>query len=317
MLARVTSGERDDPGPGLEPPGKTLDVAPTPLRGSGGGRGRGVVALAAVALVIAAAVGLAQLPTPAQPKVARPAAPSAAVAVATPIPTPIPTIGPSTGPAEAQTIPARVRPSDLATALHEGTLDGRLVFVDGSMVSTPTGCRNLADIRTGCISLKVPGLGVAIWAGTTVRPWPGDPPAGAWLVTVVRPGGLAYLGSLLPDHERVAGITALEAKLTAKETNAAAGALFEVDGSLVPLPRQSCPEGCPGALPFLVDKLATVGELLSSSGTTVVVDPGTPEVDRNAVVVQGTFLVGRTQTGDGWRIVARYLPDQSVRVLAP
>ena len=314
MLARVTSGERDDPGPGLVPPGRTLDVAPTPLRGSGGGRGRGVVALASVALVIGVAVALAQLPAPTQPKVARSAAPSAAVAVKTPA---IPTIGPSTGPVEAQTIPARVRPSDLATALHEGTLDGRLVFVDGSMVSTPTGCRNLAEIGTGCISLKVPGLGVAIWAGTTVRPWPGDPPAGAWLVTVVRPGGLAYLGSLLPDRERVAGITALEAKLTASETVAAAGALFEVDGSLVPLPRQSCPEGCPGAEPFLVDKLATVGELLSSSGRTVVVDPGTPEVDSNAVVVQGTFLVGRTKGGDGWRIVARYLPDESVRVLAP
>jgi len=124
-------------------------------------------------------------------------------------------------------------------------------------------------------------------------------------------------GSRIPDRERVAGITALEAKLTATETVPAAGALFEVDGSLVPLPRRSCPEGCPGAEPFLVDKLATVGELLSSSGITVVVGNGTPEGESNAVVVQGTFLVGRTAAGDGWRIVARYLPDRSVRVLAP
>ena len=133
----------------------------------------------------------------------------------------------------------------------------------------------------------------------------------AWMI-------LVYLGSLRPDRERVAGISALETKLAAPDApTSSPGSLFEVDGSLVPLPRRSCPEGCPAESPFLVDKLANVSELMSTSGIPVEVDSGTPEVDVDAAVVQGTFLVGRVDDGGGWRIVARYLPERSFRVLAP
>jgi hypothetical protein len=303
----------------VKPPARALDVAPTRLQASGGGRRRGIVALAAIAAVIGGAVGLAQLATPDRPAHRTVLAPTSAVA-ATPATTAVP---PTTMPRVLRVpttlaIPARVRPADLAGAVHDGSLDGRLVFVDGSMEVTPVRCGSLKEGWHGCVDLAVAGLNVPLWTGDSVRPWPGDPPAGAWLVTVARTGGLVYLGALLPDPERVAGITALEAKLdTRGHPDTGPADLFEVEGSLVPLPRRSCPEGCQAASPILVDKLASVSELMSTSGISVEVDAGTPEVDVDAAVVQGTFLVARAADRDGWRIVARYDPAQSFRVLAP
>lgn len=308
-MLRAMSAAGSDRGDDLEAQGRSLDVEPTRLRGSGGGRGRGIVVLGVVAVVIGTAVGLAQLASPHPSPVAVVPVSTPDVAAATP--------AEPSATTTRSVQPTRLRPADLAQALHDGSIAGRLVFVEGSLDVTPVHCRSLKEGWSGCVDLSVAGLGARLWAGEGVRPWPGDPPAGSLLVTVARTDGLLYLGALTPDRDHVAGITALEAKLADRGHEAAHdGSLYEVEGSLVPLPRRSCPEGCPAASPFLVDKLASVSELISSSGVPVVVDDGTPDVDTDATVVQGTFLVGRTDD-EAWQVVARYQPERSIRVIAP
>ena len=117
----------------------------------------------------------------------------------------------------------------------------------------------------------------------------------------------------MPDRDRVAGITALEAKLAAAgTTDPAAGFLYR--GRRVPRPAAASDAAPTAALPRCRSSSTSWRRWASSCrrrGVPVVVDTGTPEVDSNAVVVQGTFLVGRTGAGDGWRVVARYVPGRS------
>jgi hypothetical protein len=103
------------------------------------------------------------------------------------------------------------------------------------------------------------------------------------------------------------------------------GSLFEVDGFLVTNPARICGIAGPGATPcpapppFLAeDEPRADGLRVSDAGEEVVLTGPVPGVDPGAVITPGPFLVAPAGPGGGpWRIVARYEPARSVRVLAP
>ena len=181
------------------------------------------------------------------------------------------------------------------------------------MVSTPTGCRSLADVRTGCIALKVPGPRRArsgpaprFARGPATRPpAPGSSPSSgrgdspisgrSSRTASASPGSPPSRQSWPP--RRPSRRLAPCSRSTARSSRCRAGAAPTAArrrrrswSTSWPRSASSCPR----------------------PGSPVVVDPGTPEVDSNAVVVQGTFLVGRTP-GRGRLADRRALPARPVR----
>jgi hypothetical protein len=219
----------------------------------------------------------------------------------------------------------RLSRDHLVAGVRDGSLEGRLVFVDGVMHSTPAGCIDPAREPLDCVELEIPGLGLPVMPGDSATPWPGDPPPGAWLVTVARGDGLVYLGSLVPWPDGPRGLTGLRMPLSRRGGVPPHGSLFEVDGFLVADPGSSCgivgPDAtqCPAPPPFLAeDQPLADGIRVSDAGEEVVLTGSVPGVDPSAVVTPGPFLVVPVGPGgDPWRIVARYEPAHSVRVLVP
>jgi hypothetical protein len=276
--------------------------------------------------VIVAAIGIAQLGPPA------PTLPRVSFA--------LPTNGPTaTGVApDPSTIavdsPPRLSREDLAAAVLDGSLDGRLVFVDGVMRATPLPCPSQSPALRGCVGLDIPGIGVPVWPGEfgvpvrpgeTDTPWPGEPPPDAWLVTVAQAGGLVYLGSLVPSEDGPRTIDGIVEAFGPRGRDWLNGTLFEADGYLVVNPVHPCRLAVPGATPcpapqpFLAyDEPLADGVLVSDLGAAVQVSETMPEIDPNAVVTAGTFLLAPPDDDEGpWRVVARYEPARAVRALVP
>jgi hypothetical protein len=315
MLGPVTS--EPERAREAEPPGRSLDVAPTRLRGSGGGRGRGVAALAVIAVAIAGGIGLAQVTTNANRPIAI-VAPSTPAALATPTPGPVETA--STAPDQVAAIlektSVRLRPGDLATEVRDGALDNRLVFVDGELSVTPVGCRSLATVRVGCVDLAIHGLGVPVHAAEPWMVWTPAPPLGAWLVTVVRGGGLVYLGSLVPDRQVPSSVPELERQLAEPGGTRPQGSLFQANGTLVTNIPSPCNDLCPPPPPYLADERGWGNPALPETGTPVRVAREAPEIPADTERFEGTFLLARDGEA-GWQVVARYVPSHAVRVQAP
>jgi hypothetical protein len=298
---------------------RNLDVPPTPLRGPRGGGGLGIAALAGLVGVIAGAVGLAQLAPPPADTPPPPIAEASPAVVVPPPPVAPPALAPDPGAVLARTTPRLSRPA-LESAVRDGSLDGRLVFVDGVLDVAPVRCQHLAQGSGGCVDLAIPGLGLPVWQGEDASPWRADPPPGAWLVTVARSGGLVYLGSLVP---RPAG--SLEAEdVAAASLREDVGTLFETDGYLVRARDRACAGEPPAAspcagTPLLVDDEPPVrGIRVPDAGLAVSLASDAPGIDPDAGVVPGTFLVQPARTaGGGVRVIARYEPARSVRVLVP
>jgi hypothetical protein len=293
-----------------ERPGSSLSVPPAPVGGSRAGRRAALVAIVVVAAVIAGAVGLAQLDR-GRSSPRRTAAPVVAVATAPPVPTPSPNdLLPGT-------TPPRMSVAEVGGAVRDRTLDGRIVFVDGEIRATKAPCPNLVPGSGGCVTLEIPGIGVPVRQDDTTIPWPGQPPRGAWLVTVPRAGSLVYLGSLLPAQPLPIS------RLPVDADPAAAGSVYQAVGWLVVNAVHTCARTdldspCPAPPPFLADdQPLDGGVLVSDAGAEVLVAPG-PDVDMDTVVTGGTYLVSRVPgTAGRWRVVARYIPANAVRVLVP
>lgn len=303
---------------------RTLDVPPAPVRGPRGGGKAGPFALVAVVAVIAGAIGVAQLdPAPrdtARISFAVPTLAPSAAAAETPRGTAAAEAAPDPSAILAGTTPRMTREA-LAAAVRDGSIEGRLVFVDGTLDVTPVRCQSLAQGFGGCVDLAIPGLGLPVRQGADTVPWRADPPAGAWLVAVARTGGLVYLGSLVPDPN---GPIPVDAIANAGVPNAA-GTLFEVPGWLVVNPVQTCfrpgvaATPCPPPPPYLAqDEPLPDGMLVSDAGSVVMVAPSAPGIDPAATVTQGTYLVQHRQAVEGGvLVVARYEPPRAVRVLVP
>ena len=309
-------------------------MPPAPLRESGGGRRAGVLALVGVSGAIALALVIAQvgskdLPTPSVPS-ATPAGPSV-VAVLPSVKT-----APTETPVE---VPPRLSRDALAKAVHDGSLEGRLVFVDGILRVTPVPCAGRTGGSTGCVQLEIGGLGLPVSAADSAIPWQGDPPAGAWLVTVARSGTLAYLGSLSPPRAGIPSIDELTSELLGGRLDEPPASLFEATGYLVARSIYPCvtgdaaPTTCPALSRFLAgDAPRTDGSLATARGANVTITASVPEVDRHAAVTEGTFLVtvpgtepcrprhvgpACTAAAVSWLLVARYEPSRAVRVQVP
>jgi len=303
---------------------RNLDVPPGPVRGPRGGGRVALAALAAIVVAVAGAIGLAQL----EPAPSDPARISFAVPTLTPPPVavateaPAGTAGPAPDPAAilAATTARMARP-DLEAAVRDGTLEGRLVFVDGTITHEAAHCPGLTESFGGCVDLAIPGLALPVRQADTAIPWRADPPPGAWLVTVARDGGLVFLGSLLP---RVgAGLPVVLAPDGADP--ARAGTLFEVPGFLVRNPVHTCfrpgvpATPCPPPPPFLAtDPPLENGILTTDAGIEVRLGARLVDTDAAAVVLPGTFLVQPDRSeGKPPVLVARFEPSRAVRVLVP
>jgi hypothetical protein len=103
------------------------------------------------------------------------------------------------------------------------------------------------------------------------------------------------------------------------------GTLFEVDGYLIVNPVHPCRQTgrsatpCPAPSPFLsYDAPTAEGILVSDDGAVVELSASMPEIDPDAVVTTGRFLLAPpADDGKPWRVVARYEPSRAVRVLVP
>jgi hypothetical protein len=275
-------------------------------------------------MAVGGAVGLAQLaPAPTDPariSFAMPTVAPSPVAAGTPDPTGDASNVPDPSAVLAGTTP-RMRRDALAAAVRDGTLDGRLVFVDATLGVTPVRCQSLAQGFGGCVDLAIPGLGLAVWQGEDTVPWPADPPPGAWLVTVARAGGLVYLGSLVPQPRGQVPLLSI----AGANPPASEGTLVEADGYLVTHPVHACyrpavpATPCPPPPPFLAEDAPLAdGLLVSDRGHEVSVAPSAPGIDPAATVAGGTYLVQHRQAGEGGvLVVARYEPSRAVRVLVP
>lgn len=301
---------------------RDLDVPPAPVRDPRGGRPAGLVALVGITAVIVAAVGIAQLvpPAPTLPRVSSALPSSSPAAAGTSSTTAAP--DPS---AILEDSPPRLSREDLNTAVLDGSLDGRLVFVGGVMRASRLRCADAPEASLGCVDLEIPGIGVPVRPGEISAPWPGEPPLDAWLVTAVRGGSLVYLGSLVPSEDGPRTIDGIVEGFGPRGRDWTDGTLFVVDGYLVTNPVHSCvtevaeATPCPAPPPFLAyDEPLADGILVSDAGAVVDVSASMPEIDPDAVVTAGTFLVAPPDNDEGpWRIVARYEPSRAVRVLVP
>lgn len=310
-----------------------LDVPPAPVRDPRGGGRAGLIALAGITAVIAAAIGIAQLVPPAS----TPPLVSFALPTSGPTAAAVPSGGPSAAPDPSAILadtPPRLSREDLKTAVLDGSLDGRLVFVEGVMRATRVPCEGEPQASLDCVELEIPGIGVPVRAGEVgvpVRPgeidtpWPGEPPPDAWLVTVARDGGLDYLGSLVPSEDGVRTIDGVIEGFGPRGRDWVDGTLFEVDGYLVVNPIHPCRQTgrsatpCPAPSPFLSYSAPNADGLpVTDDGAVVELSASMPEIDPDAVVTTGRFLLA-PPSGDGapWRVVARYEPSRAVRVLVP
>jgi hypothetical protein len=294
---------------------------------------RGPYVLLAIGIAgLVGAVALAQLtPDQEQPPISivLPTAPPAPTAAPAAVPTP--TIGPPPDPA-----PPRLTPRDLTAAVADGSLDGRLVFIDGTLDVTETDCAPSQDGRGGpCVDLKVPGLGLDVRPEPVAMPWRGEPPPGAWIVTVAKNGRLGYLGSLVPSPVMAGDATEMVVRLLNGDLRSA-GSLYQLGGFLVVNPIRPCdrPDAsratpCPLAPPFLAAEAPLAdGSLHSNRGGDVALATPVVDVDPAALVTPGLFLLTPPATCDldespdgcvdvPWTVVGRYEPTRSVRVLVP
>jgi hypothetical protein len=344
MLPPMSEGP-PSPAQQLEVPPRDLAIPPAPLRPSGGGSFAALVVLVVVIAVITAGVVTANVAPPnprasIAPPVPHSAAPSSQppASVATsgpdassgPIATSDPVAIPPVPGLDASAILARTTPrlsrDRLAAGVLDGSLEGRLVFVDGVMRATPARCIDPALEPLGCVDLEIPGLGLPVTPGDSALPWPGEPPPGAWLVTVARGAGLVYLGSLVPWRDGPWGLTSIRMLLANRGGVPPHGSLFEVDGFLARIPSArgwSSARNGGGAGYCVTNPLRICGSVgpdatLSDAGEEVVLTGSVPGVEPGAVVMPGPFLVVPVEPGGSpWRIVARYEPARSVRVLVP
>jgi hypothetical protein len=246
-------------------------------------------------------------------------------------------------PAPTTLVPARLTALDLGAQVRDGTLDERLVFVDGVLEAAPVRCGSLSEARQArdgpCVELSVAGLGLPVWAGAAVLPWRGLPPPGAWIVTVARAGGLVYLGSLVPDAAVLDDVAELDRRLTTGALADPPGTLFQLTSWLVARPTSPCvqhvPAGssaCPIPGPFLAaDEPLAGGILASARGAPVDLAHPVIDVGPDPVTAPGTFLLTPPDgcdlldpaaldgcpPGAPWVVVARYEPSRSVRVQVP
>ena len=324
------------------PPGRDLAVPPTRVGSPRASRSALAVLLGIAGVILVAGV-LAQLsgaPVPEGPSVARvtsvPERDTDGDPAALP-PTAVPAASPNAALVPlAHGLPPRLSRVDLRDRVLDGSADGQLVFVDGELEATPVRCQSLAQSRSRCVDLAIPGIGLPVWAGASALPWRGDPPPGAWLVTVARAGGLVYLGSLRPEADVPAAIGTLTRRLLAAELADPPGSLFQVDGWLVPEPPPACDRPgvpatpCPARAPFLAaDRPPPDGTLRSERGASVDLASPPVDVDAGDRVVGGRFLVTLPPPCDPadaaatcdpsprWLVVARYDPSRSIRVLVP
>ena len=291
-----------------------LEVPPTRV----GSRGRRapLVVLALGLSAIAGAIAVASVGPglPGSPATAGPVAASSAGDASPASP------GPSSSLAPVGAVPPRLTPVDLAARVGDGSLEDRLVFVDGEIRATPVDCgRSPEPSGVECFSIHIPGLGLPLELGLTAVPW-ADPPPGSWLVTVVRGGSLVYLGALKPDDDTADDASELTRRLLGGELPPLSGSLFQVTSWLVARP----------VPPFLAaDEPLADGTLRSDRGAEVTIVEPVIDVDPLAVVTPGPFLLATPGdclpseawatclSDQRWVVVARYEPSRSVRVQVP
>jgi hypothetical protein len=316
---------------------RALAVVPVRLRDPGGGRQAAGLALVGLVAVVVAALAVAgQLPVEVPPSpavraslVAAPPSPaSASPADMTPAP-PTATMTPP-----LTTLGAGV----LVRAVRNGSLNGRLVIVQGDLEVIELPCDRPPSTSSACVVLSIRNLDLPVEAGAVALPWHETPVQGDWLVTVVESGRLRYLGSLAASAYEPGTLDQLTLHLLARDLDEPPRTLFVADGWLIVNPPHTCYRRAPGATPcptpapFLAgDKPFADGVPRGSRGAPVdLVSPA--GVDPAATVTEGPFLVtlpaaaacrpgsvapGCAEGTVRWALAARYDPRSALLVAVP
>jgi hypothetical protein len=301
-----------DPAAAPERSPQDLEVAVGPI--VGGRRGRGTwLALAGLALVIVSLIVASQL-FPAMPP------PTAGVS-------PSPT-GRAAPPTSAVSPSVVLTAAELRDRLADGSLDGAIVLVNGSMERRVYPCPSPGGSGTAtCWSLALSGLDdVQIGVEAAVAAQVADDVPGGRLLFLAGWGTLVYLGRAEGPIERPVSVTQLLAS-AASTGQSAPDALASVSGWLAVEGVHSCPSTaaedptpCPAPGPWLTDDMPHAnGVLVSEQGVAVRLEAGA-RLPIDASIAAGPFLlrsVGAPGRGAAWHVVARLDLAAVVRVTLP
>jgi hypothetical protein len=215
-------------------------------------------------------------------------------------------------------MPPRLRAAELVAGVLDGSLDGRLVYADATLVP---GCDPAAP---GCATPpRIAGLGLDLTVAAHAERALRGVPDNAVLVLAVRGSRLEYLGSLIAHPDGSPTLERLTAEVLAP-TSRQAQSLFDASGWLVVNPACVTPGGglasCPDRRPFLADDAPLADGILR--GNEVRLSPALWGVDvARDTVSPGPFIVRAADPGGFrgpvWEVVARYDPSRSVRVVIP
>ena len=247
----------------------------------------------------------------------------------------------ASGPAD---VVQRLSAARLVLGIADGSLDGRLVLIDGSLRLVPQPCPS-PTTAASCALPSIIGLEgvpvawdreilVSVTAASGDGTVPGLVRAGT-LVATPHDRGLVLLGYLAGDVERPLPFADLVSQFLYSRADPLA--LHPVSGWLIVDATRGClrtPDASPcPALPPRITDLEPTAEGFNRSGTEVEVAVSNPAsgIDPRQVVTPGPFLVrlgiGRLvcpeNTGCagrpawGWTVVARYDPGAAVLVEIP
>ncbi len=237
-------------------------------------------------------------------------------------------------PSGSGTISEAMSAAELRAGLADGSLTGRLILVDGSLLSVAS---PPCSVTRGpeCVTLYLRGLeGVLVQAEQPLASIVDTPvPTSGHLLFRAGPGLLTYLGR--PPERLDAPVSATQLLGTANAPGS--DVLSVVSGWLVVGGIHSCPfepagaTPCPGPPPWLTDdRPFDDGMLASNDGSNVALTPTMSRQTVGQIVTRGPFLVRRIWKtaicdapagvdcpGAQWQIVAAFDPQEVVRAQVP
>lgn len=282
--------------------GAALDILPV-LAGRSSGVGAGWAAAAMVGMIVLAVLA-------AQLQDGPPSAPTGPDGSPPAASTPL---APATVPLDATSGSSQVSRTALERALGDGSLDGRLLLVDSTLLVGATSCPAVPCAAQYTLQLVGPVAteGRRRQPLVPASPAEGTTPLGGTFLVVPDRGTLILVGRMEGSLASPVDAATLVGGYQPSGRGAEL-ALQAVDGRLV----QGTPSGCEPVASCVSGAPTLWGDARGGGGIAVGVAHAALGIDPSAAVVRGPFLV-RTGTGPRLEVVGRYDPGAYSTVDVP